>query len=198
MKMEKDYVLPEGAMPNANSTLITINPHDKFKRKKGLNYKEYSEFNNICSLTNDQIIYCYNWLDRDMLPEEFKLRCKVCPYAKNLDLRVPLYNTNRYPYFIINREEYEADDPKSYVYFITDGHYVKIGVAKNPEKRVVELQVGNPNILTVLCKIPTKTEKEAYNLEKYLHLQYEAFQKNGEWFDILNHIKVKEFVTMFN
>jgi len=30
------------------------------------------------------------------------------------------------------------------VYFISDGTYTKIGVAVNPEKRLRELQTGNP------------------------------------------------------
>ena len=41
------------------------------------------------------------------------------------------------------------------VYFITDGEYFKIGSSRNHEKRLLELQAGNPIKLSIF-----KTTKE--------------------------------------
>ena len=190
--------LPSGAKPNCNPHICTINPYDKAKRQKGLNYKEYSDFSGICALSNEQIIQCYSWLDKDMIKEEFVLRCFECPYAKNVSRFTELHNTNKYPYYIESLIELEWDNPKSFVYFISDGEYVKIGVGVNPEKRMSELQTGNARELQLICKIPVKTEKDAFALENRLHQEYSAFSKNGEWFNILDHIVVKEFSQLFS
>lgn len=193
--------LPSGAEPGGESSITTINPHDKYKRGKGLNYKEYSDFSGICSLCNDQIIQCYHWLDKDMIWEEFMLRCRECPYAKNQRrnrwVSDSITETNRYPYFIDRIAEVEWDKPKNYVYFISDGQYIKIGVAKNPDKRLSELQTGNPRKLKVICKIPVGSDREAFDLESRLHFEYQAFAKSGEWFNILDHILVDEFIKKF-
>ena len=195
-----DIDLPSGAEPGNETMITTINPHDKYERKKGFNYKEDSEFRGICTLGSEQIIKCYHWLDKDVIWEELLLRCRDCPYAMNHTVKWKTYyfrDTNRYPYFVDNIVEVEWDKPKSYVYFITDGQYVKIGVAKNPESRLKELQTGNPRKLTVLCRIPVATEKDAYRLENRLHFEYEAFAKVGEWYNILDYISVQEFVERF-
>lgn len=187
--------LPSGANPQ--NVPCTINPADKTKRSKGLNYKEYSDFGGICTISNDQLIKCYSHIDKDIIPEEFKVRCSNCPYAREQSRFCNTHNTNIYPYFIDGIIEIEWDNPKNYVYFISDGEFVKIGVAKNPEKRLNDLQTANARKLSILCKIPTKSDKDAYMLEGRLHFEYSAFAKNGEWFNILNHILVQEFEEYF-
>lgn len=187
--------LPSGANPQ--NVPCSINPYDKHKRHKGLNYKEYSEFSGICTLSNDQIIECYSIVDKEIIPEEFKIRCSNCPYAREHSRTCKTHLTNIYPYFIDKIIDVEYDNPKDYVYFISDGEFVKIGVAENPKKRLLELQVGNARKLNIICQIPTKSKKDAHFLEKHLHYEYAAFAKNGEWFNILNHILVEEFRKYF-
>ena len=87
-------------------------------------------------------------------------------------------------------DSYSTMTPYTYthgvwVYFICDGEYVKIGVAKNIESRVKQLQTGNAKKLFVKCKIPCKTSVAAYFLENELHHLFSEYQLQGEWFDVL-------------
>lgn len=72
----------------------------------------------------------------------------------------------------------------SNVYFISDGDYIKIGKANNPEKRLVQLQTGNPKTLKLLNVIECKTEKEAFELEAFLHTILQSTHQTGEWFHL--------------
>ena len=71
------------------------------------------------------------------------------------------------------------------VYLITDGEYVKIGVAHDIIDRVRKLQTGNAKKLIVLAyqKCPN-----AYSIEKALHKKYKHQKVSGEWYDILNQV----------
>ena len=74
------------------------------------------------------------------------------------------------------------------IYFIQElengartGQY-KIGLTIDPEKRLKQLQVGNPRKLVIAHYFSIT---ELYNpgaIEKYLHLLLEDFNSEGEWF----------------
>jgi len=73
---------------------------------------------------------------------------------------------------------------KYYVYFIqhdVDGP-IKIGVAKDPARRLNELQIGNPYQLYLITKIDCCTSGNAYALEKKLHWKFKRWNISGEWF----------------
>jgi len=69
-----------------------------------------------------------------------------------------------------------------FVYLIegNDGE-VKIGRALKPHKRLVELQMGNPNRLTIWKAIPAE---DRMALEAYLHLRFASYRMRGEWFQL--------------
>ncbi len=71
------------------------------------------------------------------------------------------------------------------VYFIgeEDSGYcrVKIGVAKDIEKRRTNLQTGNPSAIQLLGWINTEA---AFDLERQLHRHFETTRVRGEWFAI--------------
>ena len=73
-----------------------------------------------------------------------------------------------------------------YVYLIQSGKSnnspVKIGVAKEPEKRILELQIGNAYLLTLIGKIPAKSRKHAEYIESRLHRYFAKYHIRGEWF----------------
>lgn len=73
-----------------------------------------------------------------------------------------------------------------FVYFIRSGNGksapIKIGIAQNPEKRITELQTGNPNPLLLLCKAPVNSRKQAEFLERELHNYFSYCRMEGEWF----------------
>lgn len=188
--------LPIGA--NCYGIITSINPYDKSKRKKGLNYKEYSAFSGICKLSNEQIIKCYSWLDKDIIREEFLQRCADCPYCYEERIYTRQYLSNRYPSWVMALEQVDFDNPSVYVYFISDGEYVKIGVAKDLSKRLTALQTANARKLELLFAIPTNSEKTAFELEGILHNQYSHYAVSGEWFNILHHIVVAEWAKIFS
>ena len=94
-------------------------------------------------------------------------------------------------------------DKNGYVYFITDGDfndadYLKIGYSKNkPDKkrghhrntRLMELQVGNPKKLYLICSIKCKKE-----FEKYYHWFFDKYLCRNEWF---NWKEIKIFLSAY-
>ncbi|MFW6219439.1 MAG: GIY-YIG nuclease family protein [bacterium] len=72
---------------------------------------------------------------------------------------------------------------KRYVYLIRsqDNGYYKIGVSKNPQKRIEALQTGNSSKLKLINKFLTEYPTK---IETSLHSRYSHTKKNGEWFDL--------------
>lgn len=69
------------------------------------------------------------------------------------------------------------------VYVIScEGYPVKIGIAKSPELRLRELQVGCPYRLHLYFSI--EVEGDARKIEKHCHNQLSRFRLEGEWFEI--------------
>lgn len=54
---------------------------------------------------------------------------------------------------------------------------IKIGRSKNPQKRLKQLQTGNPNKLKLIAEFKGEGWKE-----KILHERLSAYRLNGEWF----------------
>ena len=79
-----------------------------------------------------------------------------------------------------------------HVYFIRSGKKgdIKIGKSNDPEKRMAELQTGNPKILRLIATIPCKSEQEAFDLEKALHKTFKSRWLHGEWFH--RNIRLKD------
>ncbi|NKB32144.1 MAG: GIY-YIG nuclease family protein [Pseudomonadales bacterium] len=84
-----------------------------------------------------------------------------------------------------------------FTYFIaenenTNGHRIKIGFSKDPEKRIKVLQTGNSRKLALMGWI----ECEGQALERSLHKKYKNYNLKGEWFsiepcDVLDELKSK-------
>jgi predicted GIY-YIG superfamily endonuclease len=68
------------------------------------------------------------------------------------------------------------------VYLIrgNDGKY-KIGIAKDPKKRVFQLQTGNADKLKLIAEYKSEN---ASRIESALHYQYSYVRNIGEWFDL--------------
>lgn len=74
--------------------------------------------------------------------------------------------------------------PHCFVYFISDGEHTKIGIAKNLNRRLEALQVGNPKKLKIVSFVPCVTEASARKIEKYLHKSFDCCRLEGEWFKL--------------
>lgn len=70
----------------------------------------------------------------------------------------------------------------SYIYIISDNTAIKVGISIDPNKRIKELQTGNPKKLSILYtfKVP---ENLVFKLESACHKALQCkFIKRGEWF----------------
>ena len=83
---------------------------------------------------------------------------------------------------------YTDDEPIAFVYFITDGLSVKIGVAQNLDERISDLQTGNPRKLKYIALIPFLSKGRAIQAETRLHGLFSSYRQEGEWFNILTQV----------
>lgn len=60
------------------------------------------------------------------------------------------------------------------------GRY-KIGISSRPESRVKELNLGNPEPLDIVAKIPAMGDRHSH--ESALHEQFSGHRLRSEWFD---------------
>lgn len=76
----------------------------------------------------------------------------------------------------------DPDPDYSCVYFITDtaSRAVKIGLAKNPVKRLQALQVGNPNVLVLMAVIHNVGREKELDIQSRLKHHH----VRGEWFEL--------------
>lgn len=63
------------------------------------------------------------------------------------------------------------------IYFVKAGQFLKIGISENPEKRVRELQIGNPHKLELLGTIPGDEQDETE-----IHNAFSDHHSHGEWY----------------
>lgn len=68
---------------------------------------------------------------------------------------------------------------KKSVYIMQHGGMCKIGVSKNPKKRLETIQIGNPNIEIIYESIPIFN---AYEIENKMHKIYKENSIGREWF----------------
>ena len=99
---------------------------------------------------------------------------------------------------IVPRTQVHPSKLKGFVYFITDGEFVKIGVSAAPLMRMAELQGANARDLKLLYVIPMKDSDDAYKIEKYLHNAYAEHRMNGEWFDVIKKLNHKSFERYYS
>lgn len=83
---------------------------------------------------------------------------------------------------------------KTYLYFASDGEFVKIGVSNSPTTRLIDLQIGNPRRLCILATYEFQWREEAHELEQYLHFRFRKFRLSGEWFDVLQDQFLKSLI----
>ena len=88
-----------------------------------------------------------------------------------------------------------------YVYFIKSGNKakapIKIGISDLPEKRILSLQVGNPDLLTLICKIKIKDRRNAEYIENIIHRKFRKQHIRGEWFKG-HKINIKEALLLID
>jgi len=73
---------------------------------------------------------------------------------------------------------------RQFVYIIGNGDndYIKVGVSKDVEKRLKQLQTGSWSKLSVLYK--SMVCSNAFDIERLIHCSFEDKGVNGEWYDV--------------
>jgi len=91
-------------------------------------------------------------------------------------------------------ESLNLKERSRFVYLVTDGDYVKIGISYNPEGRLASLQTSNPR---KLCMIHKSKHINARELESILHEEYKDFNEINEWFN-LNSEQISHTIDFLN
>ena len=71
---------------------------------------------------------------------------------------------------------------RKFVYFISDGKYVKIGVSNNPVTRLKSLQTAHPLELFIVKLFDVGDN--AFEIESFFHKAFANKSVRNEWFDI--------------
>lgn len=85
------------------------------------------------------------------------------------------------------------------VYFIlnSENNAIKIGRARDIEKRLRSLQTASPVELELLKTLQVESESQAQVLERELHCRFEHLRLKGEWFkaepELLSYIATESF-----
>ena len=66
------------------------------------------------------------------------------------------------------------------IYIISCGDLLKIGVTNDIDKRIKNLQTGNPKPLTLEF---VQEKNNPYKVENYLHIRLQKHRIKGEWFE---------------
>ena len=84
---------------------------------------------------------------------------------------------------VLTLDGYQTTE-SAFVYFIfnIDSQAIKIGMAKNVEKRLKSLQTSSPILLELLHTIQLNSVEDAQKLEMVLHQRFAHLRMNGEWF----------------
>lgn len=95
-------------------------------------------------------------------------------------------------YGVIRDYKAQKRGKQGFVYLIVEkgGRYGKIGYSVNPQKRIAEVQTGNPRPLKLFGTIPGTEETE-----RALHAKYIKDNALQEWFVLSDRLK-KEFTNV--
>lgn len=83
----------------------------------------------------------------------------------------------------IGNGKWGANDNSGFIYLAqaSQTQWCKIGMSKQPYKRMQSLQTGSPLEIILIHRIYTF---DAIALEKSLHEYFDAYRVRGEWFDL--------------
>lgn len=149
-----------------NAILTIIQPHNK----KIFSGKVFIQYNDILQIANQS--------ERRFSQSYIQWIKEI--HQTMLDKQNALFYKN---------QQIIDDEKEGYVYFVSDGTYVKIGFTGNIEQRLITLQTGSPNTLTIKKIIPNAT----IETEKQYHEKFKYKRVRGEWFNLSDE-EIKDIV----
>jgi hypothetical protein len=85
------------------------------------------------------------------------------------------------------------------IYIIGDSPTrLKIGISEDCQKRLRELQTGNPNLLTLYWVSDNLTKENAYVIEQLFHKKNNFRRIKNEWFDLDLELAKAELLLAVN
>lgn len=90
-----------------------------------------------------------------------------------------------------SKPPHKSRDRSGFIYFIKLNEFTKIGMATNPQQRLLELSVSSPYPLTLLRSVQTPTMRSSENA---LHNHFSKYHYAREWFLIPNEM-LKDFLS---
>ena len=99
----------------------------------------------------------------------------------------------KYPGWSVNDPELDFCDEQLYIIQTDDEEYTKIGISKNPHKRLKQLQTGNPRKLNLMIHYPVEGG-DPYRIEKQIHEHFSRYRVEGEWFQDLDLDKIEKYI----
>ncbi len=70
---------------------------------------------------------------------------------------------------------------RNYVYVACATDYHKIGVSCMPDARIYEMQIGNPELMSLVLSFEIE---DAFHFERRLHDRLAEYHVRGEWFRV--------------
>ena len=118
--------------------------------------------------------------DKIITIENCETKEKTKFYYEKIDKRNP--GVYKKALKFLSEENGTKYDSRGLIYLITDKEYTKIGATSyNVEKRLSELQTGNPKKLEVIGSYRVKNK---LTTEKFLHKKFKEKNILGEWFKL--------------
>lgn len=93
---------------------------------------------------------------------------------------------------------------KGYVYIINQlkTDFYKIGITKNADRRIKQLQTGNPIQLEYKKVFKYSGREKIYRVEKKIHNWLKPYKHQSEWFRLKNYNyfegKINKFINELN
>lgn len=91
---------------------------------------------------------------------------------------------------ILKQQSKKRKKKDEFLYILSCGDMIKIGVTNDITSRLSTLQTGNP----IEIKLEyIEQRKEAYKVEAYLHQMFSPYHIKGEWFKgiTVNDVRIK-------
>lgn len=81
----------------------------------------------------------------------------------------------------LSEMDMDPDISDRFVYFAREktSRRIKIGISKNPHKKIADLNIGNPEILELIHFFKAS---QGFKTEKMIHNSFRDFLIRGEWF----------------
>jgi len=80
---------------------------------------------------------------------------------------------------------------ETFVYILECDGFYKIGMSKDVQSRINDMQIGNPHKINLVYKFSFKDPTIAFEIEKMLHKDHKEHNIGGEWFSQLNEDVIK-------